>query len=52
MNSGPIRGKLPDRPISAFKSQGIKYHIPVLTVRLVSTGLAGGCERAVDLGTG
>ena len=50
MAAGPIRGKLPDRPISAFKGQDTKYHILVLTIRIVIAESVGGWERVVDLG--
>ena len=50
MTVGPIRGRLLDRPFSAFESQDIKFDLLELTTHLVRTGLAGCWERAVDLG--
>ena len=46
--SGPILGKLPDRPISTFESQDMECDSPDLAIRLVSTESARGWEKVVD----
>jgi len=46
----PIRGKLPDRLISAFGSQDIEHDLPGFTVRLVNAEPGDDWEEVADLG--